>query len=1000
MILKNKIYKAALPSLLLLPLLMVSACHDDITYPENDSELIENNGHTVSTFSLESTHFNLSENVDSVRVVLIGKSGASECFGAGVERSEGKLRFRMVIPDTSSLPDGRYILTMRHPDGSSIPGRLSADFKSKMLSNVSIIIPKYMLDGSGTEEDPYIIGSNDDFSMFLINLADDDESYGAGLVFRQTVDVVAPNQSSLIPGRGYWGAPFAGIYKGDNHSITNLFYRGSQRDTSDMGIGLFTDLLGTASISDLSLSEVAMSGLYKECGIIAAHTSGEISLSNISVSGFITDGDVIGGFVGKAMNGNLTINNPVMKVSVSGKEDIGGIIGRVDKSASVNISGLSTPEYRFTVTGVHNVGGVIGRAIGKTEIYNVRLDHKVSEEDSDIKIITASEGCAGGIIGAISQDAENVSLTKCYVLCPVGGSELDCAGGMVGYSNQSSQLTIDDCRMQSVIEAKRYAGGVIGRADFPSGSKGMRIIGSDGATRVSADDSGAKVKGEDYVGGFAGWWKGKLDMKVQVKVNLPVTGKNYTGGLFGEISSSTIGLSKFIMGQSADNAGTTMRVSGSNHTGGAVGHLEKSTLTGNSKFDFEEGGHLRIPDSEFFQAVFSGVVTGDKTTGGLVGYAVNSKLQYLCSAARVTGNDVVGGVVGYVRADNKNYFLEDLTFKGEINCPDAEKVGGIAGAYYVSENGLIHDCINYAKVTGGEKTGGIVGHLYKDYPNYLYSHDSRFMDFKWCVNYGEINGKTCVGGIVGRFENGNNVETPNQYSNSEPDNLISYCLNSAPIKGEGGSKDHAGLGGIVGFSDKLFGVYNCANHGDVYGDGSFHGIGGIIGSAGNDPTGTGLVNDFRNVDIKLCMNGGTISSGNSESFVGGIAGYMEEGNKSDLRDCYNTGAIPCKQKHDSGGIVGCVDHLTNIYNCVNSGMVSHGNATIGTHKSGSLFDHGNLYFLEGTGKNWPSAKSVAKIDFNSSKSFGGLDFNSVWMESQTGPILRNCPWQNIVYAIL
>ncbi|MDE5806974.1 MAG: hypothetical protein K2H76_02575, partial [Muribaculaceae bacterium] len=187
--LKKIINIATLSSLLILPTFFMASCHDDIAYLSPDSEVIENEGHTITAFSLESAHFNIPENVDSVRVSLIGLTGSAQCFGAGVEHSAGTTRFRMVIPDSAELPDGKYILTMCHPNGSSIPGRLATVFKSRMLSSVSIIIPKYMLDGAGTEEDPYLIKNDDDFSMFLINLADDEESYGAGLVFKQTADV-------------------------------------------------------------------------------------------------------------------------------------------------------------------------------------------------------------------------------------------------------------------------------------------------------------------------------------------------------------------------------------------------------------------------------------------------------------------------------------------------------------------------------------------------------------------------------------------------------------------------------------------------------------------------------------------------------------------------------------------------------------------------------------------------------------------------------------------
>lgn len=976
-------------SLILLGLVapVLSGCSDDVDYPDINPDIIENEGHSVTSFSLQSTHFNMPENVDSVRVALISTSGSSECFGAGVERSAESLRFRMVIPDSSPLPDGRYILTMSRPDGSPIPGRLSAEFRARMLSAVSIIIPKYMLDGSGTEDDPYLIGSDDDFSMFLINLADDKDSYGAGLVFRQTADVNAPDQSTLIPGRGYWGAPFAGIYQGDNHTIRSLFYRGNGRAESDSGIGLFTNLLGTASISSLSLSGVAMSGLYEESGAIAAHTSGEITLSGVSVAGYVNDGSSIGGVVGNVADGSLTLRNVALRMNVTGNESIGGLVGRVDKSASLKVDGVTTPDYHFSISGSQNVGGIVGQAIGKTEISNARLEHKVSGEDSDIKIIEGKKGSVGGLIGAVASDAGAQTLSKCYVLCPVGGSQAQCVGGFVGYSAQSGRLTIDDCRMQSVVEGSQYTGGVIGKAEFSAGSDGLCVIGSNFGTRISADDADAKVKGGDYTGGIAGWWKGRLELCDKVRINLPVTGNKYVGGAFGCVSGCTVHTDNIVFGPGNDNnATTTMRVTGTTSTGGFVGLLTNSTLTGTNKF--EPSQNFRPASWPEPVSEFSGVVMGKDNTGGMVGHAEGSVVQYLCSSASVNGSKNVGGIVGYFYEPSNSTLLKNCFFKGSINLPDVTYVGGIVGLYKSHARGNISSCVNYSNIRGGHCTGGICGYITKSVPSEYCSAEDRYFEMSWCVNKGDIEGVEHIGGIVGFLHAYFIGDYPTV------DMLMSACMNSGNITGKSDGDSTSGIGGIAGNVGANSGVMYCSNHGNVTGHGNFHGVGGVVGVAGIDSAGAGLLDKYLNTDIKQCMNSGTVTSDDSSSFVGGVIGYLEEGTRSDVNDCHNLGDVPCRQNHDSGGIIGCVDHLTNIYRVVNQGMVSHGNAIIGTHKSGSLFNHGELYFLEGTGANWPSATKVSKSDFKKESSFRGLDFKDVWIIGASGPELRNCLWKN------
>ncbi len=119
---------------------------------------------------------------------------------------------------------------------------------------------------------------------------------------------------------------------------------------------------------------------------------------------------------------------------------------------------------------------------------------------------------------------------------------------------------------------------------------------------------------------------------------------------------------------------------------------------------------------------------------------------------------------------------------------------------------------------------------------------------------------------------------------------------------------------------------------------------------------------------------------------------MEEGPDSNLRNCLNRGKVLHKHQSDNGGILGYVDHLGNIYYCVNLGNVENGNATIGTHKTGSIFNHDGLYLLDGTGKTWPSGTVIKKEDIDNKSKYSKLDFYDVWMMLDRGPALRNTPF--------
>lgn len=973
--------------------LMLTACHDDVEMPiDTRPSVVEEEDVTVTSFTLSSDHFQIPEGTEEVTIALTPVDEVPLCFAAKVQREDDSLRFHMSIPAPETIADGTYIMTMSHNDGKTIPGRLSVLFENGLLSSVKIVIPTYMLDGSGTEEDPYLIKNDDDFMTFLINLGDDKDVYGAGLVFKQTADVNAPDQSPFISGRGYWGAPFAGIYDGGGHEIKGMYYHGTRREDSDSYFGLFTELRGSASISHLKVTGVTVSGLYKWCGIIAAFTTGNVSLTDITVSGVISDATGLGGLVGVLKSGTLTIDDVKLQAVVEGADDTGGLVGYTEKSTTLNVSRVSTPDSHFSVSGGWSVGGIVGRTKGTANISDVRLEHKVSAEDSDIKIIKSSVGQLGGIIGQVQSANGDQNLTRCYVVCPVGGDS-DYIGGIIGRIYTTKTVNLNECRFCSVLTGANYVGGLAGYVKFDMMGPGtFHINGQNLSTRVATDDADAKISGRDYVGGCIGYfYGGSFYNYCDVKVNIPVSGSgSCVGGVFGKVQEISIELSRFIMGPGESGGDTTMKVSGENRVGGMVGELESARLTGNQHFDYGKAVDdiVVVPNKRRFTPVYSGVVTGKEYVGGLLGYGFNATITGLSSAASVTGDKYVGGVAGHIlnTQPGSHNTLEDITFSGTLNCPKADCVGGIAGSYGGHYGAAAQDCINYSEIIGGDCTGGVFGYVVME----GYGGDT--VEVNWCSNIAPVTGTYNVGGIVGRSY----VEfDPQSVSLDEAVLIIADCANSGNIKASGGN-DKCGVGGVVGNTNYVTGVMRCVNNGDIYGSGQFHGIGGIAGSMGDDPTGAGLTHKYLNVILSECFNIGDIDAGNRSSFVGGILGYLEEGKMSTVENCKNSGRVVPDQNHDCGGIVGCVDHLTDIYRCVNKGKVEHGNAAIGTHKSGSSFDHGALYYLEGTGKGWPSATSVSTSAFDRESSFGGLDFTNVWDINGSGPFLRNNKWMNFM----
>ncbi|WP_409969514.1 InlB B-repeat-containing protein [Bengtsoniella intestinalis] len=172
-------------------------------------------------------------------------------------------------------------------------------------------------------------------------------------------------------------------------------------------------------------------------------------------------------------------------------------------------------------------------------------------------------------------------------------------------------------------------------------------------------------------------------------------------------------------------------------------------------------------------------------------------------------------------------------------------------------------------VLGGLYVGGLCGWQTYGYSIPIYN----------CVNNAIVVGQQSVAGIVGDNDLGL---------------LLNSCVNNATIVSQ-----RAYAGGIAGPSDETF-MYNCENHGDIYGTTN---IGGLIAV-------------YYLAYIKNCINTGDVYG---TTYPGGIHSTQIWGNTVTVNNCYSTGMVTST----SGG---------NTY-------------AIG--RNGSYFD--NVFYLESTG---------------------------------------------------
>lgn len=955
-----------------------AGCSDENFDPDTFEPVITTQGDCrVSSFAMSKRLLQVPSSVAELTFHLKPCAGGpGEDFSATVEHHGNAMRCDMRIERDRKIADGDYTLYAILAEGDTIERSVDVTFRSELLKGVLTSTYEFHLKGSGTSSDPYIIGSRDDFDTFEYGLSRDSTAHARGLFFRQTADFDAPRRSDVVDGRYYAGCDFAGSYDGSGHTI-DVSYIGS-RDQVDISAGLFNYLHTGASVSNLTV-RASMQGLGDNSGVLAGCAEDSVTLSRVTVEGAVTkSGSNLGGFIGYA-TGRLFADGCRLFLQLEGDCYVGGLVGLMD-NGSLKVSDFSnlhddyTPGL-FTINASRYAGGLVG-GIGASdfEIRDVTLHHTISEQEKDIRVIHADKGVLGGLMGWAGVVRPS-SLTSVKVLAPVYSSGSD-VGGLFGRSDVYADLTVQNCSVGSLVRGTDRVGGFFGNIT----SRGHIIFaGLNRSNRVAQVDNGyIAVEGSSEVGGVFGYLSGDIRCSSITLVNVNVTASNrYAGGIIGHQHTSTLDAQYF-------ETDRDMHVAAQEGAGGLVGWADGSTVRGRMKeaIDFS-----KVPRAADFVSDFSGTVASTTSgggngvsMGGIVGYAHDSYLERLCADGSVFGRENVGGIVGSLFNTGRGSLTDCVSKCQALKNTQGYHTGGIAG-HLTADRGPFCRLVNFSGVEGASRSGGIIGTI-------DFSRPSGDFTLEYAVNLGTVSGSDYAGGCVALIDHDKSIA-----------HTISNCANYGSVSNSASGS----LGGILGHGDaSRLAVMHCANHGAVSSGSGSSNVGGIAGRLGRDPGG---VTVGENMEMAYCCNRGTVSAGNGDSYVGGLLGYQEEGNDYDdqhwmTHDCYNMGAVTSDQKHDNGGIVGCVDHYSEVVRCINVGKVSHGNGVVGTHKGSSIWHHHNLYYLEGSGKGW-CADSFKESSAKSESTFHDFDFSNVWRIDTDGsvnggyPYLRDCRFQSL-----
>ena len=945
----------------MLIILLGGCADDDIIRNDCGSTLQETESHLISTFSLPEGKTPIQDTREQIFFQLRSLSDNSiQLMEGKIRKNAGILSCEMFIPNNLVLEDGDYILWLKFDEeGSVYPLSYHLTFRDKMVSMVRDTKYIYeMLNGEGTEENPYLITSTNDFAYLVSQLATYDRNYGYGQFFKQIADIKAPIPNCLYQGNAYKSAPFAGNYDGDSHKILNLTYLGTNGGEQSDAIGLFSILHDGAVIRNLDIEGADIEYPGNCCGLLAGVANGNIRIENITLNGNIkSTKDKVGGLIGY-IEGNaqslaqISIRNVRLGVSVSesGSSYIGALIGWAE-NASIQVEDISSDGIFKNLRGNNHVAGLIGKLYGQIDARKIKLQHTTLND------------------------------------FPISGNQN--VGGLIGEAFLQAASNFKDITIDMPIKGSSYVGGLIGqiRSETPT-----NILIAIENFQLSNPANRSQIQGGSYVGGMIGYSHKThanaftIELKGESLFHASITGQSVIGGIFGSLDDTQIQFtpaSRLYMDNESLEASSgicgtlagalsyqepgkeilldpeilvinpNIKIKGGNNVGGIIGKLYNGTLTGTYTPEFST---TNVIVSKIPRPIFPGNINSEKpyrenaaSIGGIVGYADKSTLRRLFTQLSIYGRSTVGGIIGYASDTQiSDCGVKTETFNNGNN--SAIMVGGIIGQASCSSHCEFSNLVNYSNISSGSNyIGGIFGSMVA----------GTSVKINKVVNLGKISATNNVGGIIGKTS-GKDIE-------------VYDAANFGSIQGIAGDKE-CGVGGIAGAAEDAITIYKSVNHGNITinRNAKYYGAGGILGYVKQG-----------GAHVRYCCNRANIDYPKDKEDshgIGGIVGSIEKANDNDdsyVLDCYNMGEINGQQKATStlgtdyrGGIVGNLGSHGRCYRAVNGGYVRFGNAGVGYGNKNNLT---HIYISPGTGKDF-GATSIPLPIREDKNIYQGFDF--------------------------
>ena len=285
---------------------------------------------------------------------------------------------------------------------------------------------------------------------------------------------------------------FAGIFEGNENSISHLYSRNTTSSTAN--IGLFARTTTAATIRNLGVADANLYGGtgVDTVGALVGRNDGNITAS-FATGGTVNgdDGvDTVGGLVGFNEGGNITASYATGAVNggTGGNDTVGSLVGTNHETITTS---YATGDANGGDGSQKHVGGLVG-----TNIHTITASYATGDanggdgDDDEVGGLVGWNNNGGRIIASYA--AGNAD----------GGAGNDSVGGLVGYNDNAGVVD------SSIIAS--YATGGEANGGAGNDSVGGLVGQNDGSVIASyTTDDAIGGRGNDNIGSLAGLSNGR-----------------------------------------------------------------------------------------------------------------------------------------------------------------------------------------------------------------------------------------------------------------------------------------------------------------------------------------------------------------------------------------------------------------------------------------------------------------------------------------------------------